>query len=150
MGSRGFCFFLLPFGAPANGATSGDRRKVHPREGLCPRLTPLDANITPLPPTELFILTELRGQIKLTECLCVCECACVGTLLLCNSDSFCCSEGYTVCLAAFNFDAHSASSCQAITESRLSGKPDGIYLYIHFFPFCFFLFVLFCFGPRMT
>lgn len=64
-------------------------------------------------------------------CVCVCECACVGIPLLCNSDAFCRSEEYTVCLAALNFNTHNASSCQAITEGLLSvyafGRPDSVF-----------------------
>lgn len=67
----------------------------------------------------------------------MCVCACVGTLLVCNSDAFCRSEGYTVCLAALNFNRHSASSCQAITWSlrsgRAFGKPDNVFFFFSFF-----------------
>lgn len=70
----------------------------------------------------------------------MCECACVGTLLLCNSDAFCYSEGCTVCLTALNFNTHSAGSCQAITESLLSGCAFGkTRQCFSFFPFCFFV-----------
>lgn len=76
----------------------------------------MDAKIKPH--TELFSLTELYGQIKLTElfvnvCVCVFECAYVGTLLVCNSDAFCCSEGCAVCLAALNFH----TQCQQLPSN---------------------------------